>query len=316
MTDGTKSIVFSVVVTGLIVGGGFTWAHYHRVDALGSGPAELNRAFLARADKPFWVALETIEFSSEDSDETVWRLSAYDVNTGALVARKTEVAWVGCTPAGAGRLWCVTANDGLAVLAVPSLEELHPAAVVAQKTGQKLMDVRSLKTTESGALLTTLADGKKVELDPVSLVASPAVAEKPVRKPPEAGPFAGLGTCSIANSAREGFCRWKVSGPQYRVDTGDGYLSPERLPVEPVGGRMFIVAKTSLDASVAKLEFLALDEALTPQVRVPLGSASASVDRAEYVPEAMLLLLAFQAPEHTTVAIDLAKGAVRYRVHH
>jgi hypothetical protein len=36
MGDGTKAIIFSVVVTGLVVGGFFFWHHSSRVEALGA----------------------------------------------------------------------------------------------------------------------------------------------------------------------------------------------------------------------------------------------------------------------------------------
>lgn len=313
MGEGTKILVASVVLTALIFGVGSLWGASRRAERLDRGPGELKDVFLAQGKEPLWVALETLEFSSEDSDETVWRLSAYDPKSGTLVARKKEVPWSRCASAGPGRLWCVSQGAQLAVLSLPTLEEAHGVAKVSASIGQKVMNASSLDTTPGGALLAQLADGRQLQLDPETLQLSPP-PPAPARARPETGPFEGLTTCSLPNSARMGYCRWGDRGSE-RVDQGDGFLRPERLPIDPVQGRMLVLARTSLDDATAMHELLSLDERLVVQRRVTLAPAKAGLQRAAWVPEAKVLLLAFGAPEYTTVAVDLEAGE-RFRIRH
>lgn len=315
MGDGTKAVIFSVTVTALIFGGGYVWSQQRRTEALERGPGDLQSVVHVAGSTPLLVSLETIELSSEDSDETVWRATAYDARTGALVARKPEIPWTQCAPAGASHLWCVTSKGELGVVSLPNLEVRHTPEMVAGKVGQKLMDANRLEVTAGGALVSLLADGRKVQLDPEMLAVSPAPAPlaEPHRLAPP-GPFSNLEVCAIGDSARQGFCRFTAGSGRSRVDSGDGYLRPDRVPVE-VPQRMLLLTHSSLDEATATRELVVLDESLSPRLKLPLVTARASLERAA-LPAPDVLVLTFDSPANTTVCIDLAKGAERYRIRH
>lgn len=314
MGEGKKAwLVAGIVTVGLAVLG-FAWGTKRRADALAHGPGRLESVVPVPGNKPLLVALETVEFTYEDdADETVWRLTAYDAETGAQLARKPNVPWSSCAAASAGLLWCTNSRSEVGVLTLPSLEVRHAPEAVAQKVGQKLMEATSLEVTADGALVSLLADGRKVQLDAQTLATSPAAKAPPERSPFRDGPFANLQLCNIEEGARQGLCRYEAHG-QARADHSAGWLRPNRLNVDAVPGRMFLLVQSSLDEAAATRELVVLDESLSETAHLPLVPASATLERAA-VAAPGVLTLSFRSL-NVTVGVDVAKGVERYRIQH
>lgn len=314
MRDGLKVTVLAVVVMALLLTLGFAWASRRRADALANGPGELQQVVHAPGPAPLLVALETLEFSPEDGpDETVWQLTTYDAATGARLARTPGVPWTRCAAASAGLLWCATAQSELAVLTLPSLAVKHAPEAVARQVGQKLMDAAHLKVTDQGALVSLLADGRKVALDAQTLATTPASAPTSSPPPFRDGPFADLQDCRVDDGAKRGLCRTDDGGER-RVDRGPGWLKPTRLPIDAVPGRFFLLVDSSLDEAAATRDLVALDEQLAVAVRLPLVPARSTLDLAGLAAPGVLAL-SFRGP-NVTVGVDVATGAERYRIRH
>lgn len=316
MGEGPKAWLFAVVVTGGLLVLGFAWAMKQRTDALDHGPGHLESLVPVPGDKPLLVALETLEFTSEDGpDETVWRLTAYDAETGARVARKPNVRWSRCAAASAGLLWCSNSRNEVGVLTLPALEPRHTPETVSQKVGQKLMDATRLEVTDRGALVSLLADGRKVQLDAETLATSPAPPRPEPRYPFRDGPFANLQFCNIEGGARQGLCRYESRGGQMRADHSAGWLRPERLNLDAVPGRLFLLVHSSLDDAAATRELVVLDETLSETAHLPLVPAKSTTLERAAVAAPGVLSLSFRG-EQVTVGVDVLKGVERYRIPH
>lgn len=309
MGDFAKNMSFAALITALLFGGLGLYARHRRAEHLANGRGEVKALVLGSAEgRALWVSVETQEFSSEDDDETVWRLSVYDAATGARLARKAEVPWRACAAATAGLLWCAV-GDAVEVVRLPSLEVLHASAEVQARVGQKLMQAASLVVMPAGALRSLLADGRVVELAADSLAVSPA------GPPPQAapGPSLGLRPCTLPNTGREGLCR-EAGGA--RADSGEGFLRPRLLAVEGLSDRVLVLNQTSLDDAVAATQLSVLDAELKPVSLRVLTPREPLLLRTHWLPATRTVVLGFGAPAHVTVAVDVDTGAERYRIEH
>lgn len=316
MGEFARNMGIAAVVTGLVFGG--MWLHFSkaREDRLNNGESEVKRLFTASAGgTPLWVSLETQEFSGEDYDETVWRVSVYELATGKRVARRAEVPWHECASAGDGRLWCVAPNGGVEVVTLQGLETKHSAEMIEAKVLHKMMDASALRITEEGLLRTMLADGRTIDLHPDTLEQTPAMSQLPPPASPQferTSPFFGLRGCPLPNSGRSGLC----IGFDDRRDTGEGWLQPEVLVVPELKDRVLVLAKTSLDAAVMAQELWVLDEKLQVVHHRVLTPKSPSLVKLHWLEETRTVVLGFGPPANETVAVDVGSGAERYRIKH
>lgn len=316
MGEFARNLGIAAAVTGILFGG--MWLHLSKArgDRLENGEAEVRSLLLASAGgTPLWVSLETLEFSGEDFDETVWRMSVYELETGKRVARRADVLWRECASAGEGRLWCVGPNGGVEVVTLHGLETKHSAEAIQNKVLHKMMDASALRTTEAGSLRTMLADGRTVVLHPDTLELTPAISEYQAPPSPQferSSPFFGLRACPLPNSGRSGLC----IGFDDRRDRGEGYLRPEVLVVPELKDRLLLLAKTSLDEAVSAQELWVLDEQLQPVNHRVLTPKSPSVVKLQWLEKTRTVVLGFGPPANETIAVDVGSGAERYRIKH
>lgn len=316
MGEFARNMGIAAVVTGIVFGGIWLHASKAREDRLANGEAELKSLLAASAGGvPVWVSLETQEFSTEDSDETVWRMSVYELETGKRLARRAEVPWHDCASAGDGRLWCTLPGGLVEVVTLHGLETKHSAEAIEAKLVHKMMDAHALRITDDGSLRTMLADGRTVTIHPDTLEQTPAMGDVRPQSAPQyerTSPFFGLRACPLPNSGRSGLC----IGFDDRRDTGEGWLRPEVLVVPELKDRLLVLAKTSLDEAVTAQELWVLDEKLQPVTHRVLVPKSPSLVKQYWFEKTRTVVLGFGPPANETVAVDVGNGAERYRIRH
>ncbi|MFT3712510.1 MAG: hypothetical protein QM817_33095 [Archangium sp.] len=308
--SGKAGIIISIALTAAVFAGLWAWSTWNRANELEYGEGRLKNALVIPGANPVLLAVESLEFSSEDSDEIVFRLTSYDARTGKRIARKKEVPWRDCAPASEGLAWCYGDDSTLEVITVPALETKWSAAALSAKVGQKIMNVTQLDVSAKGGFRATLADGKKVELDAQTLNATPQTEAAPRKSRPSPKLF----DCSIPNTEREGLCTRGQYGAEQRVDTGDGWLRMDVLADVP--GGMIIAVNTSLDDAVNERLIVRLDDKLREVGATSLGKRHGymSHDLVWVTPDELFVLV--DKEFDTTIAIDATSGRPAWRVRH
>lgn len=307
MRGRTEALVV-IGVTLVLVGGLFFFFRQQSAERAATGPGRLESRVVVDG---LLMTLESVHFSSEDNDYDRYRARAWNALTGARVGQAEDVTWRSCRPARGSRLWCLDEQAQVQLVGVPAFETVATFATLEQKAGQKLLDASAL-SVHGGALEVTLSDGKLMALDPdtLALVARAAPEVMPNREGP------ALEACPLPETRRVGLCR-DVYGPNpTRVDSGEGFLSPEVLGRGPAG--WLVLNTSSLDPSTAQLELVWLDDAFKETRRLTLGPTGGwSSGARDWLDERKLLLLTHAEAGNTfTVAIDLVQGQQRWRVAH
>lgn len=308
--SGRATVVLSVLLCVVLFGSLMLFSRWRRDERLESGSGDLHHAVLVQAEPPTLLSIEALEFSSEDDDEIVYRVTSWDARTGKRLARLKEVAWRKCASAGAGLVWCLTDKDELEVLRVPTLTLAHGAAEVSAKVGQKVMNATQLDVSEAGRLRATLADGRKVELSADTLALSPQSPE--AQRP--SSPSPRVYACSIANSERLGLCERVEYGKEQRVDTGDGWLRLRVVSELPDG--WILAVNTSLDDAVNERRLVRLDATFKELGSTTIGKVAswATLEPMWVTPNELFLV---SSPEtHSTIGVDAQTGTERFRIAH
>lgn len=307
--SGRRTTALSVVIVAVLVGTLFAFAQWRRETRLESGEGTLRDAFLVQSEPLTYMSVETIYFSGEDSDETVYRVTTWDAKSGKRLARVKEVEWRHCAAASKGLAWCHTNKDELEVLNVPSLTLKHAAAQVNAKVVQKIMNATQLDVTPEGRARVTLADGRKVDLDAETLSITPqSTADRPSSPGPRIEP------CSIPNSERQGLCARDDFGKVKRLDEGDGWL---RLAVvSEVPGGWILAANTSLDDAVNQRRVIRVDEQLKEVGATSLGKVPGwSTVSTMWVTKDELFLVPVRE-NGITIGISAKTGQEAFRIQH
>lgn len=302
--------MLSVVVTLALVAGGFAYGAWRRESRLESGEGALKQAFLVQtASGPVLMALESLEFSGEDYDETVYRATAYDARTGVRLARRKEVTWRGCVPAGEGLAWCHGENDSLEVVNVPTLDTKFDQAALTARLGHKVMNASQLDVSAAGRLRVTLDDGTKVELDATTLNTSELSKDEPRSRP-----GTRLFDCSIPNSEREGLCVRGQYGAEQRVDPGAGWLRMQVLA--EVEGGVLIIANSSLDDSANSRRVVRLDSQFKEVGQTTIGKIHGYATYEPMWAKPGELFLISSNDLNETIGIDARDAREVFRIKH
>lgn len=306
--SGRATTVLAVIIMGVLIGALVLFARWRREVRLESGEGELRSSLLVEGDGPVLLSIESLEFSSEDSDETIYRLSTWDAVTGKRLARVKEVPWRDCAAASRGLVWCVTDQREVEVLNVPSLTVKH--AKVSATLGGKIMNASNLEVSSLGKLRATLADGKKVEVDAETLSTAPQVTEPPRDSPPSPR----VSDCSIPNSERRGLCERDESGQLQRVDATDGWLRLQVVSELPDG--WILCVNTSLDDAANQRRVVKLDQAFKEVGSTTIGQLPGwSTIKPLWVKPNELFLVSSTEVD-ATIGIDAKSGHELFRIAH